>query len=204
MIDVPLIVIDNFFETPTLVRQFALQQEYFKGDRGNWPGVRTKFIDELDNPFFHTLCSKLIHYIPGANSFSLVQSTFQLIDETYGNGWVHNDDPKFNVAGLVYLNPEISSQNTGTTLYDTRCDVNSEEYTKMFMSEVNSDDTNKRTEFEKYRNDHRSSWTPNAVIENRFNRCILFNSEIWHSADNFFGKDKETARLTLVFFGVAI
>lgn len=204
MINIPLIVIDNFFETPTLVRQFALQQEYFKGDRGNWPGVRTKFIDELDNKFFHTLCSKLIHYIPGASSFSVVQSSFQLIDETYGNGWIHNDDPKYNMAGLVYLNPEIISQNTGTTLYDQRCDVNSEKYTEMFMSEVNSEDVTKRTEYEKYRNDHRSSWTPNAVIENRFNRCILFDSKTWHSADNFFGKDKETTRLTLVFFGVAI
>ena len=44
----PLTVVDNFFETPTLVRNFALQQEFFKGDRGNWPGIRTKFLDELD------------------------------------------------------------------------------------------------------------------------------------------------------------
>ena len=44
----PIITIDNFFETPSLVRSWALSLEYFKGDRGNWPGIRTAFIDELN------------------------------------------------------------------------------------------------------------------------------------------------------------
>lgn len=201
---VPIITVDNFFETPTLVREFALNQEYFKGDRGNWPGLRTKFIDELDNQFFHKLCSKLIYYIPGCHSFKVVQASFQLIDESYGCGWVHDDDDKFNVAGMIYLNPGPIPQGSGTTFYDYRLDVNGEDYSKMFQHEVNADNSEERRKYEKYREEHRSKWVPNVTIENRFNRCNIFNSKIWHSANNFFGVDKQSSRLTLVFFGHAI
>ena len=58
----PLTVVDNFFETPTLVRNFALQQEFFKGDRGNWPGIRTKFLDELDINFFNTFHEHMFYH----------------------------------------------------------------------------------------------------------------------------------------------
>lgn len=200
----PIITIDNFFESPSLVRKFALQQEYFKGDRGNWPGIRTQFIDKIDTEFFHVLASKLIQYIPGKHSFTNLECTFQLIDETYGSGWVHDDDDKFNVAGLIYLNPGPVRQGCGTTFYDYRLDVNGEDYSKMFYEEVNAEDPDSRRKHEKYREEHRSKWTPNVTIENRYNRCNIFDSKIWHSANNFFGKDAETSRLTLVFFGHAV
>lgn len=201
---VPITTIDNFFETPTLVREFALQQEYFKGDRGNWPGFRTKFIDELDSTFFHTFCSKLINYVPGCHAFRTMEAGFQLIDESYGSGWVHDDDDKFNVAGLIYLNPGVIQQGCGTTFYDYRLDVNGEDYSHMFNYEVNSDEYADHNKYQKYRDEHRSKWVPNVTVQNRFNRCNIFNSKIWHSADNFFGNSKETSRLTLVFFGHAV
>ena len=87
----PLTVVDNFFETPTLVRNFALQQEFFKGDRGNWPGIRTNFIEDLDIDLFNAIHDKLLNYIPrNYKGFQHLEATFQLIDETYGEGWVHN------------------------------------------------------------------------------------------------------------------
>jgi len=200
----PIITIDNFFETPSLVREFALRQEYFKGDRGNWPGIRTAFLDTINKEFFHVFASKLIPYIPGKYAFRNLECTFQLIDETYGSGWVHDDDDKFNVAGMVYLNPGPVRQGCGTTFYDYRLDVNGEDYSKMFQEEVNSDDIEGRQKYQKYREEHRGKWTPNVVVENRYNRCNIFNSKLWHSADNFFGTDADTTRLTLVFFGHAI
>ena len=59
----PLTVVDNFFETPTLVRNFALQQEFFKGDRGNWPGIRTNFIEDLDIDLFNSIHDKILSFI---------------------------------------------------------------------------------------------------------------------------------------------
>jgi hypothetical protein len=200
----PLISIDNFFESPTLVRDFALRQEYFKGDRGNWPGLRSKFIDEIDPDFFHVFASKLIYYIPGRHSFAILQTSFQIIDGTYGSGWIHTDEDKYNVAGMIYLSLNPTPLDSGTTFYDNRIDVNADDYSKMFMEEVNSDDAEGRRKFEQYREDHRKQWVPNARIQNRFNRCNIFDPRTWHSADYFFGETMENSRLTLVFFGEAV
>ena len=95
---IPHITIDNFFETPGLVRDFALRQEYFKGDRGTWPGLRTKFLHELDNELFHIVCGKLMKHMPREfNDFKEIQIGFQLIDES-----IHFDKtwgPKHPLAG---------------------------------------------------------------------------------------------------------
>ena len=32
----PTMVFDNFYEDPDVWREFALRQEYFKGERGSW------------------------------------------------------------------------------------------------------------------------------------------------------------------------
>lgn len=200
----PIIVIDEFFETPSLVRSYGLQQEFFKGDRGNWPGLRTEFISEFNKELFHTIASKLMYYLPGKHTFTHLECGFQIIDETYGSGWVHDDDHKFNVAGIIYLNPDNIPDNSGTTFYDHRLDVNGEDYSNMFRSEVNAENVELRNEYKKYRDEHRSKWKPNTIVENRYNRCVMFDSTLWHSADNFFGTDMDNSRLTIVFFGHAI
>ena len=197
----PLTVVDNFFETPTLVRNFALQQEFFKGDRGNWPGVRTNFLDELDINFFNTFHDKLLTYIPrNYVGFQHLEATFQLIDETYKRGWVHNDDPKWNVAGIVYLNNDKPKQDCGTTFYDDRDTSNDDDHSKEYSDDVNDN----IGQNEDVRDKVNSRWVPSMLAENRWNRCVISDSTRWHSAGRFFGHNKETSRLTLVFFGRVI
>ena len=197
----PLTVVDNFFETPTLVRNFALQQEFFKGDRGNWPGIRTKFLDEIDINFFNTFHDKLLNYIPrNYKGFQHLEATFQLIDETYKRGWVHNDDPKWNVAGIVYLNNDKPKQDCGTTFYDDRDTSNDDDHSKEYSDDVNDN----IGQNEDVRDKVNSRWVPSMLAENRWNRCVISDSTRWHSAGKFFGHNKETSRLTLVFFGRVI
>ena len=197
----PLTVVDNFFETPTLVRNFALQQEFFKGDRGNWPGIRTKFLDELDINFFNTFHDKLLNYIPrNYKGFQHLEATFQLIDETYKRGWVHNDDPKWNVAGIIYLNNDKPKQDCGTTFYDDRDTSNDGDHSKEYCDYVNDN----IGQNEDVRDKVNSRWVPSMLAENRWNRCVISDSTRWHSAGRFFGHNKETSRLTLVFFGRVI
>jgi hypothetical protein len=128
-----------------------------------------------------------------------MQTGFQIIDETWGTGWVHDDDPKLHLAGVIYLNPE-SPIESGTTIYNDQSDFNGEEFSKLFMEDVFSENSTERSKFEKYRIDQRSHFTANTLIGNIYNRCIIFDTRNWHSADNFFGKDKTDARLTQVFF----
>ena len=65
---VPTIVVDNFFETPSLVYANAQQQEYFTctehPNRGYWPGKRSRLINDTDPIFHEIICSKIIKYIP--------------------------------------------------------------------------------------------------------------------------------------------
>ena len=197
----PTIVIDNFYEDPDLVRTFALDQDFFKGDRGSWPGVRTDLLHTLNRDFFDIFLKKILQVLKtyGFNEIYELQTGFQSIDETYGRGWVHDDDPKLNMAGVIYLspNPPLGS---GTTIYNDAPDFNGERYSQLFMNDVLVASPEERLAFAKYREEQISYFTPNTVVDNVYNRLVMFDSRCWHSADNFFGIGKDQARLTQVFF----
>ena len=196
----PTIVLDNFFEAPDLVRDWALNQEFFKGERGTWPGLRSELLHTSNLELYNLLIRKIFQAIKeyGVNEMYDMQTGFQLIDKTWGTGWVHDDDPKLHVAGVVYMSPDAPLE-SGTTLYADNIDFDGEKYTKIFMEDVFSTEE-ERSKFVKYRLEQRSHFTPTIRIGNVYNRCIIFDTRNWHSADNFFGTSKEDTRLTNVFF----
>jgi hypothetical protein len=197
----PTMVFDNFYEDPDLVRQFALDQEFFKGNRGSWPGVRTELLHLVNREFFDAFSKKLMLIVKdyGFTEFIELQTGFQAIDETYGRGWVHDDDPKLNIAGVVYLNPD-SPLGAGTVLYEDQADFNGNMYTEIFMKDVITDTAEARQQNAKYREEQIKNFTPTVTIESVYNRCIIFDPRNWHSAEHFFGNSHDTARLTQVFF----
>jgi hypothetical protein len=201
----PTIVIDNFYEDAEVIRDYALDQEYYKGNRGSWPGLRSDYIQNLDMGLWHTLYKKLMLELKpyGFQKFDELQSSFQLINESYGKGWVHDDDPHFTVAGLVYLNPDAPI-GSGTTLYDGQTDFNGDRYGEIFMNDVLLSTDQERTQYTKYRDEQRAHFTATTTIESVFNRCIIFDPRTWHGADNFFGVEKSETRLTQVFFARAV
>jgi hypothetical protein len=197
----PTIIIDNFYDDPDLWREYALEQEFFKGNRGSWPGVRTKLLHEMNEELFDIVCKKIMFVLRpyGFKEFDELQTAFQMIDESYGRGWVHDDDPKLHVAGVVYLNKD-APEGCGTTIYKDAPDFNGEEYTKMFMKDVLDSTPEERKQIAKYREDQLTNFTPEIKVESVYNRFVLFDSRCWHSADNFFGTTKEESRLNQVFF----
>ena len=197
---IPTTVIDNFFETPSLWRDFALAQEYYKGERGTWPGIRTSMLSELSSELYEILEIRLLEQLPMFTGLSKVESTFQLIDETWGKGWVHDDNPEHDVAGIIYLNKD-APLNTGTTMYEGAADINGEHYSKLFQEDVLSTDPEVRKGYAKYRDEQRAFFKPAINVDCVWNRCVMFDPRTWHSADNFFGTTKDDTRLTLVFFG---
>ena len=197
----PTIVLDNFYEDPLLWREFALDQEFFKGDRGNWPGIRTELLHRVNYDLFQIVLKKLLFVLKdyGITQVSELQTGFQLIDETYGRGWVHDDDPSFQCAGVIYLN-EVAPLGSGTTIYESSPDFSGERYARLFETDVNAPLPEEREKYKKYREEQVSQFKKSVVVDNVFNRMVLFDSRRWHSADNFFGTTKEDSRLTQVFF----
>lgn len=201
----PTTVIDNFYEEPDMWREYALDQEYFKGKRGSWPGLRTKLFHENNMPLFNLFANKLLYYLRdyGFQSFSEFQTAFHMVDESYGRGWVHDDDPKLNIAGIIYLN-ETAPVGSGTVIYEDREDLELGKYADKFMRDVLSETKEERAPYQEYRNEQTALFDKSITMESVYNRCVMFDTRVWHSAEQFFGKDKEDSRLTQVFFVRAI
>jgi hypothetical protein len=199
---IPTIVIDNFYEEPDLWREYALSQEFYKGDRGSWPGLRTKLLHELDQDIFRVTLRKLLMVMSqyGYSEFLELQTGFQMIDSTYGRGWVHDDDPKLNIAGVIYLNKE-APLDSGTTIYKDQNDFNGDKYTEMFMDDVLIASPEDRAKYEKYREEQVAHFQKTITVESVYNRLIIFDTRNWHSAEKFFGNSVESSRLTQVVFG---
>ena len=157
-------------------------------------------LSELSSELYEILEIRLLEHLPMFTGLSKVESTFQLIDETWGKGWVHDDNPEHDVAGIIYLNKD-APLNTGTTMYEGAADINGEHYSKLFQEDVLSTDPEVRKGYVKYRDEQRAFFKPAINVDCVWNRCVMFDPRTWHSADNFFGTTKDDTRLTLVFFG---
>ena len=197
----PTIIVDDFFETPNQIREWGLSMEFYKGDRGNWPGYRTNLLHMVDEEFHSLLCRKIIKHT-SYNYFAQFDTSFHLCDESWESGWIHADPLEFNVVGLIYLNPEVPKGiHCGTTIYDPPDNYKPDP--EVFVGDVNEEDPAKRQKDARIK--HNSHFTSSQIIENRYNRCIIFDARQWHSAGDFFGHpdNKKDQRLTIVFFGAA-
>ena len=75
----PQLIVDNFFEMPQTLRDWTMAQEFFKGERGSWPGIRTKLLDELNTELVDLLKSKLLALYPQFEDFSDIDFRYKLL-----------------------------------------------------------------------------------------------------------------------------
>lgn len=196
----PIKVIDDFFEAPLLWNHFAIKQEYSRDENSTWPGTRTAPLNELNMSLFNSAASKIIRHIHDRSFFSFLKINFALTDGSYNKGWLHQDEPMYNVAGVIFLNP-VAPVGSGLGFYNQikETDFN---YNQYFFEELKADPS-KRIDFIKYKDEQRSLFKRNMYVENVFNRCVMFPPHMWHAAEGYFGTNNNDSRLTLTFFGVA-
>ena len=195
-------VIEDFLSEPDLWRYFALQQNYSKADNECWPGQRTLSLADLDEGLFESFATTLLKHMPMYKGFHKLNACFHLIDETYGNGWVHDDDPNSNLSGIIYLNKQ-TPRDCGTTFYDDRWDNEADYFHNKIQQDILQYTADQRKDMKLYRDKQRANFKPNITVQSFWNRGIIFDPRTWHSADNFFGNTLETNRLNLVFYAVA-
>lgn len=174
------VVVDNFYENPDSIRNFALTKEfhyhveYHKGKRTDevylFPGLKESFEDIL-----HCKIKDFHHY--GVNGcFQYCIAGDQLV--------YHYDGQEY--AGIIFLTPNAPPQ-AGTSFYRSK-------HTKNMK--CNGDDhivfNNgylDPTEFEVV-----------DVVGNVYNRLVLFDAKMFHAASTYFGNTKENGRLFQLFF----
>jgi hypothetical protein len=199
----PTICVDNFFNDPDLVRNFALSLEYYEGE--NFPGKRTKLLSDLSPHYFSLFCEKLFYL-----NFDLkekevsweVQTYFQLISpneyEEVDVGWIHQDI-NYVYAGIIYLSPLIS-KDCGTSIFRKKKDYNynyslNNEYKIEMFTEFNSNNKKKYIEKNKENND---MYEETIKFNNIYNRLICYDASQFHGVNKLY--DEKNVRLTQVFF----
>ena len=203
MNNIPALCIDDFYSNPDSVREFALKQEYSFPLEGNYPGKRTKHLDELDRNFFNQFCNKLLSVFFDLSSASItykVETSFQLIPSIDPNpmspknmGWVHYDDVDVIFAGVIFLTPKIDL-NCGTSIFKL-VDTN-----KLDLSSAKKDFYKNGIDLD-YDNRiqrHRDAYVETIRFNNVYNRLIAFDSSCAHGVNSYYS-DSEP-RLTQVFF----
>lgn len=198
----PVTVVDNFYDNPDAIRKFALAQQYkFRHEEGDigyvYPGCRTGDLFNLDKVLQEKVLKKLISVFHIAEHDRMqwaISSSFQSVSEIYEQGVIHTDNNTI-FAGVCYLTPD-APLNSGTSLYRTNDTFTQEKYKQ--ASEQN-DERFKAGEIIMDTGFH-SMFDEVVRINNVYNTLILFEGDIFHAANNFFGTTLQDSRLAQVFF----
>ena len=196
----PVTIVDNFYENPELVRDFALSQTFYPSN-GRYPGSRTDLISDLNQNFFNTFCHKVLSLFYDFNTTQLewnVETTFQKIGKMsenkkskFNEGWVHYDPHIF--SGIIYL----SDDSVGTNIYEP-IDPNDTHYPQNEKDIFYSGGNITEEEYSKGIIENNSKFKESIRIDGKFNRLVIFEGGVWHGVPSFYCEKGE--RLTQVFF----
>jgi hypothetical protein len=193
----PTIILDNFFNDPIKVIQFAKSLEYYQDDEGRWPGKRTKQLHEVDKDFFEQYGSKILSILyPTIKDKSFNCSLYfqKISKENVHKGWVHQDI-EYDFTAIVYLSQH---KECGTSLFDSKNitstkGLNNAKKRDMYLNK-------NFKEVSKYLDETNAQFIETIKINSKFNRLIMFDGAQFHAAQKFIENNIEEERLTLIGF----
>ena len=174
-----VIVVDDFYSNPDGVRSFALGQEF--AIRENFPGMRTKsFVTDDTKDTIQNIIRNAGGLVTNWNQIDGLTGSFELATAR-DRSWIHTDH--YNTwAGVIYLTPNAPLTG-GTGMFRH----------KRTGAEVAS-------QLESYESQDYTKWELCDVIANRYNRLVLYRSNMFHTSLDYFGSDHNTGRLFQLFF----
>lgn len=182
--DKRIFIVEDFYDNPDEVRDFALQQEYVEGGFGRgFIGRRSmyQFLFPGLKERFEGIIGKQINEWETQGMNGRFQNCYSGEPLVY-----HCDDQKW--AGLIYLTPDAPPQ-CGTTLFrhkETKIRHNNQEGIMNCFSQ--------KTFLDK------TPYEPVDVIGNVYNRLVIYNGGFIHAASEYFGSDMNDGRLWHMFF----
>jgi hypothetical protein len=197
----PVTVISDFYANPDEIRKYALAQKYtycheMKDIGYVFPGSRTKELRELSQSLYEKVCKKLItvFHIPEYDVMRWqINTSFQIVEGKYDSGLIHQDQNTV-FAGVLYLTPD-APLDSGTSLFKKNAGYDEELYWKLIKE---NDERFKRKEPIDF--SYHSMFDEVVRVNNVYNTLILFEGDIHHCANQFFGETRQNSRLAQVFF----
>jgi tetratricopeptide (TPR) repeat protein len=177
-------IVDNFYENPDSIREFAKQQEYVDGGLGRgFIGKRTKnqyLFPGIKEAFEKIMGKKITKWEEHG-----MNGRFQL--NIAGEPVVyHCDDQSY--AAMIYLTPDAPPE-TGTSTFRHRgTGIRHKEHPQITSA------FNYKTFLDK---------TPYDTVDkfgNVYNRLVIFDAGAIHGASDYFGTDFDDGRLWHMFF----
>ena len=190
-------VVDDFFSDVFSVRRESLSVKYSIDSDGMYPGYRS---DDVSS-FVKSLVSKQVKKLTGDETLNCRSISYQYIPSKYKEGSFHYDDEKYTC--IIYLSNGV---NSGTEISEIRPKIGIESslYKKHIRLKIDSykNPDNLIKSFKCHRGIKKvnSYFNPTYTVASKMNRMLLFKSNLWHRAQNFFGDSVENSRLTLVSF----
>lgn len=203
MIRYPITIVDNFYEDPDSVRDFALGLDYYSpkeqdNSEGIYPGKRTKELGPKYPGFFYYSVNKLLSVFHDFKHQEIswdISNKFQLIDSTFNSDWIHSDDGCV-FAAVVYLTPD-APLSAGTSIYRKNNKFDPVLYKKLNEQKFNF---YKHDDVQDSRESVNSMFEETVSVSNVYNRLIVYEANQFHGGKDFFGSTPEDSRLTQVFF----
>tara|TARA_B100000287_G_C20382347_1_gene682146 strand:- start:86 stop:724 length:639 start_codon:yes stop_codon:yes gene_type:complete len=197
----PTLIIDNFFDDPDKVVEYANTLEFSSAELGEWPGKRSDEMWMINPELFLYVCNKIYKtFYPDGVEQGFIKMKFQYIEpyEFDNEGWIHQDNTQF--GGIIYLTKE-SEMGTGTSLYkpvrgyfDYPVEAGKNKCNYYLGKEFDKD------EYKKTKKELNDSFQETLRVESIYNRLFMFGGNVWHGVPSFGTKP----RLTMVFFSQGI
>ena len=206
--------VDNFFDNPDRIVKYAKSLPKEHDPEGGWPGKRTEPLWKIDKELNDALLLKILscYYDLSYQNITWECSSLQFQEipafsknknDKRNRGWIHFDDSKYEIAGLIYLTPDIDPD-SGTSLFSLK-KLESKEYQsyqKQFAKHLmfKEDETIDKDYYAKKIKEEEKFFIEKVRFANIYNRMIMYDANEFHRANSYYNEDGKNVRLTLVFF----
>ena len=206
--------VDNFFDNPNKIVRYAKSLPKEPDPDGQWPGKRTEVLWKIDKELndaillkimscYYDLTYQNVAWEDGNLHFQEIPEFSKNKNDARNKGWIHFDSTEYDVAGLIYLTPDIDPD-SGTSLFTLKQQNNTEflAYQKQSAKHLlyKEDDTIDKDYYAKKMKDHEKLFIETTRFANIYNRMIMYDTNEFHRANSYYNDVGKDARLTLVFF----
>ncbi|MGB0846309.1 MAG: DUF6445 family protein [Thiolinea sp.] len=188
-----MVVVEDFYDNPDLVREYAMAQSYQANDQHH-KGSRTqnKTIFPGTKEFLEGILHKKItnwdnHIYNGVFQYCTAQDALVY----------HTDNQTY--AAVVFLTPDAPPE-CGTSFYKSRFNGLMHAPTEQDCKHLNKSEGELVTEMFAGNYYDKTRWETVDVIGNVYNRMVLWDAKKVHAASEYFGDTLENSRLFHMFF----